>query len=264
VEIALPDGSHELLLEKEGFGPLYYTLGISHYSTEIPEGELEVVREYERTVSRVGQEIKVKLTVNGSGEYIAIEDPIPLGAEIVREDAGRYWYYYGGYRMEAREDKAVFFLDSLEGEIELEYTMRVTHKGDFTALPTHAYAMYAPGHSGYSEFEHFVFYEKAYVEPHITEYGTTLEVHWEGEEPALLRVSLGGKESEHEILPGENSIVVEGSGELSYSFESEEEYFEVEGYEGRPARVSDEAASMMPFVIAAIVIVAFVYLWKRK
>ncbi|MBN2122247.1 hypothetical protein JW721_04305 [Candidatus Micrarchaeota archaeon] len=263
VEIALIDGSHKLTLERDGFGPLYYTLGIAHYSDEIPEGEIAVSREYERTVSRVGDEIKVKLTVNGSGEYVAIEDPIPLGSEIVREEAGRYWHYYGGYRMEAREDRAVFFLNSLEGGVELEYTLRVTHKGDFTALPTHAYAMYAPEHSGYSDFTHFVFYEKAYVEPHITEYNTTIEVYWEGDGPALLRVSLGGIESEHEVLPGANTIVVEGSGELSYSFESEEEYFEVEGY-GRGAQVSEEAANIMPFILAAVVIVAFAYLWKKK
>lgn len=265
VELSLEAGEHEIRIEKDGFGPLYYGLFEEYYSMELPEGEIEVEREYERTVSRVGEEIKVRLAINGSGEYVAIEDPIPLGAEIVMEEPGRYWYYYGWYRMEAREDRAVFFLDSLDGETEFEYTLRVTHKGDFTALPTHAYSMYAPEHSGYSEFEHFVFYEKAYIEPYVTEFNTTLNVYWEGDGPALLRVNFGGTESEYEVLPGENTFVFEGSGELSYSFESEEEYFEVESVGAEEdAGGEEEGDLIIPIIVVLVVLGAFLYLWKRK
>jgi uncharacterized protein YfaS (alpha-2-macroglobulin family) len=265
VELSLEAGEHEIRIEKDGFGPLYYGLFEEYYSMELPEGEIEVEREYERTVSRVGEEIKVRLAINGSGEYVAIEDPIPLGAEIVMEEPGRYWYYYGWYRMEAREDRAVFFLDSLDGETEFEYTLRVTHKGDFTALPTHAYSMYAPEHSGYSEFEHFVFYEKAYIEPYVTEFNTTLNVYWEGDGPALLRVNFGGTESEYEVLPGESTFVFEGSGELSYSFESEEEYFEVESVGAEEdAGGEEEGDLIIPIIVALVVLGAFLYLWKRK
>jgi hypothetical protein len=127
--------------------------------------------------------------------------------------------------------------------------------------------MYAPEHSGYSEFVHFVFYEKAYVEPYVTDLNTTLTVYWEGEGPALLRVSLDGVESEHEVLPGENTIFLEGSGALAYSFESEEEYFEVEGYEQAGYADTGEREEYGPIILVILGVVAigaFLYLWKSK
>lgn len=266
-EIALPAGEHEIEVEKEGFGPLYYTLTEVYFTDEVPEGEILIEREYEKTVAKVGDEIEVTLRVNGTGEYIAIEDPIPMGTEIVKE-GDRYWWYYGGYRMEAREDKAVFFFNRLE-DTEITYKLRVTHKGDFTALPTHGYDMYAPEVKGYSGFEHFTFYEKAYIEPYVTEYNTTLRVWWDGSEPATLKVNVDGEESEYEVVPGENEIVVQGAGEISYSFESEEEYFEAEVSEGKDEEISGENAwggeeGWLAIAAVGVALAAvLVYLWKK-
>lgn len=264
-EITLPAGKHDVRIERDGFGPLYYTVTQVYWSEEIPEGEIKIVREFGQTVAKVGDEIEVTLTVNGSGEYVAIEDPIPMGTEIVQE-GNRYWWYYGGYRMEARQDKAVFFFDRLE-DTEITYKLRVTHKGDFTALPTHAYNMYAPEVGGYSDFEHFTFYEKAYVEPYVTEYNTTLKVWWDGPEPALLRVTVDGVESEYTVQPGENEVVV-GPGEVSYSFESDEEYFEgdVEEVEEETPEEEPEGGMGDPFVLAGVIVVVaavMIYLWKK-
>lgn len=262
-EIELPAGEHELRVGRSGFGPLYYGLSERYYTDEIPEGEIEVERSYEKTVAKVGDEITVSLRIVGNGEYFAIEDPIPAGTEIVKEEE-RYWWYYGGYRMEARQDRAVYFFDSLDGETEVNYTLRVTNRGDFTALPTHAYNMYAPEAGGYSEFTHFTFYEKAYIEPYVTESGTTLRVQWDGEGPALLRVELDGVETEYEISPGENEIVLEAGAEaeLSYTFESEEEYYEVEAQEGAGRGEESWLAALV--LIGGIAAVAVIYLWGRK
>jgi len=224
-QLDLPDGSHQIKIERKGTGPLYYNLVETYYTDEIPESQILVEREYSQTFAKVGDEIIVTLKINGSGEFVAVEDPIPMGCEIVKEET-RGWWYYGGYRMEARQDKAVFFFDRLS-DTEITYKLRVMYKGDFTALPTYAYHMYAPEVSGYSDFVHFTFYEKAYVEPYVTEYNTTLNVHWEGPEAAKLNVVVDGVESQYTVQPGDNEIVV-GPGEVSYSFESDEEYFEGE------------------------------------
>ncbi|MBD3398184.1 hypothetical protein GF412_03260 [Candidatus Micrarchaeota archaeon] len=263
-EIFLPAGKHEIDISKDGFGPLYYTLAEVYFTDEIPEGEIAVEREYDKTVAKVGDEIEVALKINGTGEYIAVEDPIPMGTEIVQE-GDRYWWYYGGYRMEAREDKAVFFFDRLE-DTEITYKLRVTHKGDFTALPTHAYDMYSPEVEGYSGFEHFTFYEKAYIEPYVTEYNTTLRIWWDGPGPATLKVNMDGEESEYEVVPGENEIVVGGTGQIEYSFESEEEYFEAELGE-EEAEEPDAGNGGEGWIAMAAVGIAFaavlIYLWKK-
>ena|GEM_PF-2895791 len=266
-EITLPDGAHQLKIERQGYGPLYYTLTETYYTEEIPKGEIEVEREYSQTYAKVGDEITVTLHINGSGEYIAIEDPIPMGTEIIQEGE-HYWWYYGGYRMEAREDKAVFFFDRMGKETELTYKLRVMYKGDFTALPTHAYAMYAPEVSGYSDFEHFTFYEKAYVEPYVTEYNTTLKVYWEGDVPGTIRVTAGGTESEHTVEPGENEIVV-GPGKVTYAFESDEEYFEgevggSEGTGGVAEPANDNIYKGLLMVIVGVVVLLIVYQHFRK
>jgi alpha-2-macroglobulin len=259
-EIVLPAGEHKVEIEKDGFGPLYYTLTEIYFTDEIPGGELLIEREYEKTVAKIGDEIRVTLRVNGTGEYVAIEDPIPMGAEIVQEGE-RYWWYYGGYRMEAREDKAVFFFDRLVEDAEITYKLRITHKGDFTALPTHAYSMYAPGFGGYSDFEHFTFYEKAYIEPYVTEYNTTLRVWWDGAKPATLKVNVNGAESEYEVVPGENEVVVQGSGEISYSFESEEEYFEAEVSAGEEGEGGDGLLVLAAVGVALVAVL--IYLWRK-
>ncbi len=265
-EIGLPAGEHEIKIERDGFGPLYYNLIETYYTEEIPEGEIALERKYERTFAKVGDEITVTLRINGSGEYVAVEDPIPLGTEIIQEGS-RYWWYYGGYRMEARADKAVFFFDRLE-DTEITYKLRVTHKGDFTALPTHAYHMYAPEVGGYSDFVHFSFYEKAYIEPYVTEYNTTLKVYWGGIEPAVLRVNVDGSESEHTVVPGENEIVV-GPGKVTYAFESDEEYFEGEvGGEGEVGETPPENNAndgMLLFLgVTVVLCIAILYFWKKK
>ena len=262
-EISLPAGEHEIKITREGYGPLYYSLEKKYWTDEVPEGEIQIERDYSKTVAKVGDTINVTLKINGSGEYVAIEDPIPMGAEIVEEE-NRGWWYYGGYRMEAREDRAVFFFDRLE-DAEISYTLRITHKGDFTALPTHAYNMYAPEVGGYSGFEEFTFYEKAYIEPYITEENTTLVVEWEGDAPATLRVYSEDGQTEYNVSPGKTEIFVD-SAEVSYEFEAEGEYHEAElgGEEASPRDSGLGSGGEIYLLGLAVVVgaIAFLYLWK--
>ncbi|MFP3949760.1 MAG: alpha-2-macroglobulin family protein [Candidatus Micrarchaeia archaeon] len=259
--VVLPAGKHEIKITKEGYGPLYYTLEKRYWTEDVPEGEIQVERDYSKTVAKVGDTINVTLKINGSGEYVAIEDPIPMGAEIV-ENGGRDWWYYGGYRMEARKDRAVFFFDRLEND-KVSYTLRVTHKGDYTALPAHAYNMYAPEVGGYSGFKEFTFYEKVRIEPHITEENTTLVVEWEGDTPATLTIYSEEGKTEHNVSPGKTEIFVE-SAEISYEFESEEEYHEAElGRErGADSGTGSEGDIYLLGLAVIIGVIAFLYLWK--
>ena len=264
-QLDLPVGSHQIKVKRKGSGPLYYNLIETYYTDEIPESQILVERTYSQTVAKVGDEIIVTLKINGSGEFVAVEDPIPMGCEIIKEET-RGWWYYGGYRMEARSEKAVFFFDRLS-DTEITYKLRVMYKGDFTALPTHAYHMYAPEVSGYSDFVHFTFYEKAYVEPYVTEYNTTLNVHWEGPEPAKLNVVVDGIETQYTVQPGENEIVV-GPGVVTYSFESSEEYFEGEVAETQvEAEAQEEEVSQDNFYKGLLLIgagvVVLLIVWRK-
>ncbi len=278
-EVTLPAGWHTIQLQRDGFGPLYYTLTQRYYSMDIPKGDWKVSRSYDKTIAKVGDEITVTLKVNGTGQYVAIEDPIPLGTEIVKQSGNEWMYYgnwwYGGYRMEARQDRAVFFFDRMDSP-EITYKLRVTHKGDFTALPTHAYNMYAEEVGGYSDFQHFTFYEKARVEPYVTEFNTTLRVYWEGPGPAEMIVKANGAEQTYTVQEGQNDIVVNTTGPVEYAFKSDSEYYE--GEAGKSATSSPAAAgnggtqtgtsaNYLPLLavltVLGIALIA-VYFWKKK
>lgn len=277
-EITLPAGWHTVKLERDGFGPLYYTLTQRFYSMDIPEGDWKITREYDRTVAKVGDEIEVTLKVNGSGQYVAIEDPIPLGTEIIKEEGNSWRYYgdwwYGGYRMESRQDRAVFFFDRMENP-EIKYRLRVTHKGDFTALPVHAYNMYAEEVGGYSDFQHLTFYQKALVEPYVTDLNTTLHVYWEGPGPAEIVVKADGVEQTYTVQEGDNEIVVKTTGPVEYAFKSESEYFEgssvEETYLPQPAgagtpggRTSADYLPLLALIGVFGVALIVLYFWKKK
>ena len=47
--------------------------------------------------------------------------------------------------MELRDDKVVFFLPEItQGKLKLSYRLRAEIPGKFSAMPTKAFAMYAP------------------------------------------------------------------------------------------------------------------------
>ncbi|MDB5098701.1 MAG: alpha-2-macroglobulin family protein [Cyanobacteria bacterium RYN_339] len=87
--------------------------------------------------------VKVTLTADRPLRYMALEDPLPAGCEIL-EDQPTNWSYWWDHQ-EYRDDKAVFFFKSFaKGSQSMYYVMRPTTQGRFRVLPTTAWAMYAP------------------------------------------------------------------------------------------------------------------------
>jgi hypothetical protein len=117
---------------------------------------------------RLGQTIKVKLTVRATGRlaHVAVVDRLPAGFEPVltrfrRSFAGdeeaparRYWWQRAEtewQNLELRDDRAQLFADLLAaGESHHEYLARATSVGSFTAPPVTAEAMYQPQIAGHS------------------------------------------------------------------------------------------------------------------
>ena len=101
---------------------------------------------------KVGESILVRLTLSAPRalSYLMIEDPKPAGFEIdavLPDGVDRPWNAHG----EARDDRAVFFLDGLDsGETVIEYLIRPELAGAFTALPARVTGMYDPDLGGRS------------------------------------------------------------------------------------------------------------------
>ena len=94
-----------------------------------------------------GDLIEVELVVNARNdyEYLVFEDMKAAGFEPVDLRSG---YAYGdglSSNVELRDEKVAFFVDRLpQGRRVLRYRVRAEVPGQFHALPTNGYAMYAP------------------------------------------------------------------------------------------------------------------------
>jgi uncharacterized protein YfaS (alpha-2-macroglobulin family) len=90
-------------------------------------------------------EVVLKLTAKNTYDYLAFEDMKPAGCEPVELRSGGRWA--GGLcaNLELRDEKVVFFIGLLEqGQHILRYKLRAETPGQFHALPTKGFAMYAP------------------------------------------------------------------------------------------------------------------------
>lgn len=94
---------------------------------------------------RVGDAIHVHVHVSAASKdvrYIAIEDPYPAGAEYQAEQ-GQGAVSWSGEQF--LDDRATFFIDWLwDGGADIEYTLRATTRGTYTAPAPSAYAVYGP------------------------------------------------------------------------------------------------------------------------
>jgi len=176
-------GDHRLILQKSGRGPLYFNAYLDYFTLEdfITREGLEIrvdrrvyrlkpvdktikdvgsrgqvtdrrVEKYERvplenwSVVASGDLVEVELEIESKNdyEYLVFEDPKAAGFETVDVRSG-----YGGNEMgayvEYRDRKVCFFVNRLaRGRHSLSYRLRAEIPGRFSALPTRAYAMYAP------------------------------------------------------------------------------------------------------------------------
>jgi hypothetical protein len=187
---ALEAGRHTVELRKQGSGPLYYNGYLTNFTLEddIRHAglELKVNRRYYRlrpvdanikvagsrgqaadqrvekyrrepitNLGKVesGELVEVELVVESKNdyEYILLEDMKAAGFEPVDLRSGYRGNELGAY-MELRDDRVSLFVRQLaRGTHSVSYRMRAEIPGQFSALPTKAYAMYAPELKGNSD-----------------------------------------------------------------------------------------------------------------
>ena len=166
--------ANHVRIVKRGKGSLYLSSAVEYYGGEQDvaargSADLNVTREYYRlAVQEEGYQLKwsmspltgeihsgdlivVKLRLTGKkGRHLMLEDPIPSGAEQL-ESVGNLKLDYGNHgwtdwysSREFRDRRTVFFLDSFDGGVTLQYAIRVQVPGDFVVAPARAELMYRP------------------------------------------------------------------------------------------------------------------------
>ncbi len=145
--------SNQVNISAKGTGRLYWSATGVYYD-EKPQfrnkRELKIQREYLRVISggqkvafdgtaRPGDEIISRITVTGNDwRYLVIEDPIPAGAEWVKEN--RWW----GTHKELRDNRAVIFETYFGRPQTYETRMKFTRPGKFRVSPARVSPMYQP------------------------------------------------------------------------------------------------------------------------
>jgi uncharacterized protein YfaS (alpha-2-macroglobulin family) len=187
---AVEDGRHVLEVRRKGKGPVYFNAYLTNFTLEdfITKAGLEVrvnrkyykltrddkiekvqggrgqalgqrVERYKRTLLENGAELKsgdlveVELEIDSKNdyEYLIFEDMKPAGFEPLEVRSGYNANDLHAY-MELRDEKVSFFSRTLaRGKHSVRYRMRAEIPGRFSALPTRAYAMYAPELRGNSD-----------------------------------------------------------------------------------------------------------------
>ena len=176
-------GKHEVELKKKGQGPLYFNGYLTNFTLEdfITKAGLEIkvnrkyyklvrvdktikasgsrgqavdqkVEKYEREeienlqTLTSGDLVEIELVIESKNdyEYLVFEDMKPAGFEAVDLRSGYNGNAMGAY-MEFRDNRVVFFCRQVaRGKHSVAYRMRAEIPGKFSALPTRAWAMYAP------------------------------------------------------------------------------------------------------------------------
>ncbi len=90
-------------------------------------------------------EVELTLTSKNDYSYLVFEDMKAAGFEPVDVRSGESWGDGLSSNVELRDEKVAFFVDDLpQGTRVLRYQVRAEIPGQFHALPTNGYAMYAP------------------------------------------------------------------------------------------------------------------------
>jgi uncharacterized protein YfaS (alpha-2-macroglobulin family) len=187
---AVKAGKRSLEIRKKGTGPVYFSAYLTNFTLEdfITKAGLEVkvnrkyykltrvdkkvkvrgargealdqkVEKYVRTelpsgaTLKSGEMVEVELEIDSKNdyEYLIFEDPKAAGFEALAVRSGYVANGLGAYR-EVRDEKVCFFVRRLaRGKHSISYRMRAEVPGKFSALPTRAYAMYAPELKGNSD-----------------------------------------------------------------------------------------------------------------
>ena len=134
--------------------PIAQSIGITSKITNMPWTPVQPTeQEYTRTEIKDGETvtsgdlIEVELVVNAKNdyEYLVFEDMKAAGFEPVDIRSGASYADGLSSNVELRDEKVAFFVDRLpQGRRVLRYRVRAEVPGQFHALPTNGYAMYAP------------------------------------------------------------------------------------------------------------------------
>ncbi len=184
---AVTAGKHQVTLKKKDGGPLYYNGYLTNFSLEdfITKAglEIKVQRKYYKLVKadksidaagsrgqvvekkvekydrqelanladlKSGDLVEVELEIDSKNdyEYLVFEDMKPAGFEAVDQQSGYTGNDLGAY-VEYRDNRVAFFARTLaRGKHSVAYRMRAETPGQFSALPTRAWAMYCAGVEG--------------------------------------------------------------------------------------------------------------------
>ncbi len=179
----IPGGTQTLTLKKAGRGPIYFNAYLDYFSLEdfITREGLEIkvqrrvfrLKEIDKTIKDVGSRgqvvdrrvekyerrpldngatlkngelVEIELIIDSKNdyEYLVFEDMKAAGFEPVEVRSGYSGNEMGAY-VEFRDHKVAFFVRRLaRGKHSVSYRLRAEIPGKFSALPTRAYAMYAP------------------------------------------------------------------------------------------------------------------------
>jgi hypothetical protein len=173
-------GANRIRLVKRGAGTLYWSAEAQYFQTGGPLAatgsrklaisrlyfRLAPVQQNDRIVYREtafvgtaqpGDVLLVRVTVAGSTDWrhLMIEDPLPAGAEPIKQQ----WLYrlenpvrWAPAAREYRDDRVVFFQQDFdEGRYAYVYLLKVVTPGVFKAMPAQIAPMYVPGVSASTE-----------------------------------------------------------------------------------------------------------------
>ncbi|MEM6646854.1 MAG: alpha-2-macroglobulin family protein, partial [Bacteroidota bacterium] len=182
-DIPVQDQRAALAINREGTGPLYYSLALTTYSTAAVEARsrgLTVSRTMRRLgasgkpenppLTTVGEtltlragdlvQVTVRVTTPAARSYVVVDDALPAGLEAlntvftttastIQQQSGIRTWWGSFNHMELRDDRVLLFADYLRpGEHTYRYVARATTSGTFVHPPLHATLMYQPSIQG--------------------------------------------------------------------------------------------------------------------
>ena len=118
------------------------------------QGALSISRELKTEKLKVGEKVKVKLTVVADRDYdfVTVTDNRPACLEPVNQLSGYRWGAYRGYYAEMRDSKSIYHFDQLaKGKYEIETEYCVSRTGEYQSGNATIVCEYAPEFRGSAE-----------------------------------------------------------------------------------------------------------------
>jgi hypothetical protein len=169
-------GNNKIIIEKSGEGNLYYNAALNYYEAadflKSKDNGIKVDRWYSwdaegkkklgaSTKLKTGDRIwsHVRIRPRAAFDYVMVENYLPSGFEVDRDELGFNGYYYWTNR-EIRDDRVVMFLTRMwDREYAMSVSMRAEIPGEVTAMPCAAELMYFPEVNGRSSEAKFIIQE---------------------------------------------------------------------------------------------------------